>query len=78
MLTALFGLLVFAGQLALAVGAVQSLRTGKLEPYSGWMQAAGKSPISRVEMPVRFWTLWASQVWVYLLPLLALAAVLIL
>jgi len=72
MLAALFGLLIIVGQVVLVLGALRSLRTGNLEPYSSWMDAAGKPPISRAKAPGKFWTLWAAQVWVSLLPLAAL------
>ncbi len=73
MLAALFGLLVFVGQIVLAVGAWRSLRTGYLEPYSEWMASVGKPPISRAKAPGKFWPLWAAQVFVGWLPLAGLA-----
>jgi hypothetical protein len=76
MLAALFGLLVIVGQVVLAVGAFRSLRTGNLEPYSSWTASVGRPPMSRAEAPSKFWTLWAAQVWVSMLPLAGLAAVL--
>jgi hypothetical protein len=56
------------GLVVLAVGAVRSILTGRLEPYSSWMRTAGKPPILRSASPWKFWGLWAAQAWVSLVP----------
>ena len=68
MVELLFSLIILTGLVVLAIGSVRSILTGRLEPYSSWMETAGKPPILRSAAPVKFWSLWAGQAWVSLVP----------
>jgi hypothetical protein len=73
MIELLFALILLVGWILLGIGTVRSLSTGRLEPFSSWLEVAGARPILRDHQPVRFWTAWLALVWVVWVPLAALA-----
>ena len=77
MIEVLFSIVVLIGLFALAVGAMRSLISGRLEPYSSWMEAAGKPPMLRSASPAKFWFSWMAQAWISLVPTILIIAALI-
>jgi hypothetical protein len=77
MIELLLALLILFGWAALGFGAARSLRTGRLEPFSSWLELAGRPPILRTTQPIRFWTTCLSVLWIGWIPVTFLIFVLV-
>lgn len=68
MIALILAIMILLGWTVLSLGAVRSLRTGRLEPLSSWLELAGRPPILWTTQPIRFWITCISLIWIGWVP----------